>query len=172
MEQTNLLYPQPVRSETDQCRPEQIFFAFEEDFVEENVRCIPMIVRFKLDACGIKLKLSEWSKMTVEERKRLSEMTCADSNDLLHYRYYLQQIILLHTGVAATDLPVDWNPEWENINELPPILKEKLSEFSWFISLRKWRRLNNLQRFVLLKLCRPGHENKNFPKAMKEFGLV
>ncbi|WP_353849846.1 nitrate reductase associated protein, partial [Hydrotalea sp.] len=29
------------------------YFQFEEDFVEENVRCIPMIVRFKMDAVGI-----------------------------------------------------------------------------------------------------------------------
>ena len=34
-------------------------FVFEEDFVEENVRCIPMTVRFKMDAAGIKLKLAE-----------------------------------------------------------------------------------------------------------------
>ncbi|MEO6674638.1 MAG: nitrate reductase associated protein, partial [Ginsengibacter sp.] len=45
-------------------------FKFEEDFVEEGVRCIPMVVRFKLDACGIKLKLSEWSTLIFEERKQ------------------------------------------------------------------------------------------------------
>src|SRR5688572_30077237 len=28
------------------------YFAFEEDFMEENVRCIPMIVRFKMDKSG------------------------------------------------------------------------------------------------------------------------
>jgi hypothetical protein len=29
-----------------------------------------------------------------------------------------------------------------------------------------------LQRFALLKLFRPGHESKNFRKAMIEFGLA
>jgi len=48
----------------------------------------------------------------------------------------------------------------------------KLKEFDWIISLRQWRELSNLQRFVLMKLCKPGHENKNFPKAIKEFGLA
>ena len=37
------------------------YFNFEEDFVEKNIRCIPMIVRFKMDKAGIKLKLAEWS---------------------------------------------------------------------------------------------------------------
>jgi len=31
------------------------YFKFEEDFIEEDVRCIPMIVRFKMDLAGIKL---------------------------------------------------------------------------------------------------------------------
>ena len=51
-------------------------FDFETDFMENNIRCIPMIVRFKLDAIGIKLKLAEWSRFTVEERTRLTEKSC------------------------------------------------------------------------------------------------
>ena len=38
------------------------YFLFEEDFIEKNVRCIPMIVRYKLDTVGIKLQLSQWSR--------------------------------------------------------------------------------------------------------------
>jgi hypothetical protein len=47
-----------------------------------------------------------------------------------------------------------------------------LKESQMSISLAQWKDLNVLQRFALLKLTRPGHENKNFPKAMKEFGLT
>ena len=43
------------------------YFYFEEDFVVDNVRCIPMIIRFKMDAAGIKLRLSEWSRFSVDE---------------------------------------------------------------------------------------------------------
>ena len=52
------------------------YFDFEEDFVEKNIRCIPMIVRFKMDKAGIKLKLTEWSKFSVEERIELSKRPC------------------------------------------------------------------------------------------------
>jgi hypothetical protein len=151
---------------------ETTFFEFEEDFAADNVRCIPMIVRFKLDACGIKLKLSEWSKMTIDERMRLSAMECTTGKEVREYRGYLQQLIAGHTGTAATDLPVDTNPAWANTNKLPVMLVEKLKEFEWHISLQQWKALSNLQRFVLQKLCKPGHENRNFPKAVKEFGLV
>ncbi len=33
------------------------YFHFEEEFMENNMRCIPMIIRFKMDMAGIKLKL-------------------------------------------------------------------------------------------------------------------
>lgn len=39
------------------------FFAFEADFVV-SLGCIPMRVRYKLDTCGIKLKLPQWHQLT------------------------------------------------------------------------------------------------------------
>jgi hypothetical protein len=129
-------------------------------------------VRFKLDACGIKLKLSEWSKMESDERNKLCELECNIDQEFQRYRKYCQQVIFNRTEKEATDLAVEQNPAWANSNELPSLLEEKLKEFSWLISLRRWQSLSNLQRFVLIKLSKPGHENKNFPKAVKEFGLV
>jgi len=52
------------------------YFNFEEDFVEKNIRCIPMIVRFKMDRAGIKLKLDEWSKFSTAERIELGRKPC------------------------------------------------------------------------------------------------
>jgi hypothetical protein len=165
-------YPLLCQAGGNECKEENIFFEFEEDFVEDNVRCIPMVVRFKLDACGIKLKLSEWSKMTTEERNTLTEMACITNEELVQYRNYLRWLIMNHTGTKATELPVELSPLWANTDRLPGMLSEKLAEFNWYVSLQQWQNLSNLQRFALLKLCKPGHENKNFPKAVKEFGLV
>ncbi|MEO6315534.1 MAG: nitrate reductase associated protein [Chitinophagaceae bacterium] len=172
MKENSVLYPRPWQATENESVNENVFFDFEEDFVEDNVRCIPMIVRFKLDACGIKLKLGEWSKMTIDERNVLSFTKLEDINDLLQYRAYLQQIILNHTGLAATNLAVELNPAWTNTTIVPQVIKEKLDEFDGHLPLHRWRNLNNLQRFVLLKLSRQGHENRNFPIAMKEFGLM
>jgi hypothetical protein len=69
------------------------YFRFEADFVEDNVRCIPMIVRFKLDACGIKLKLAQWSKFSPQERKQLSVQPCSTAAAIDAYRLYLQELI-------------------------------------------------------------------------------
>ena len=147
------------------------YFDFEEDFVEENVRCIPMTVRFKMDAAGIKLKLSEWSKFSIEERIELAVKPAATEKEMSAYNQYLSGIIKKYTGDEAAALAINSNPEWADLENIPFKLQEKAMEFDLIISTAQWKQLTNLQRFALLKLFRPGHENKNFPKAIHEFGL-
>jgi hypothetical protein len=148
------------------------YFKFEEDFIEDDVRCIPMIVRFKLDACGIKLKLKEWSRMSTEQRAILADLPCETIFETTSYRVYLRQIIKSITNENATDLKVDHNPQWAQLHEVPMILMEKVKELNLSLSLAQWKGLSTLERFALLKLSSASHENKNFPKAMREFNLA
>ena len=148
------------------------YFMFEEDFMENNIRCIPMIIRFKMDKAGIKLKLSEWNRLSIEEKILLAKLKCSSGEETEHYNKYLKGLIKERTGREATILEVDQNPLWENVSSLPEKLNEILAVFDWQLSIEQWKDLTSLQRFALLKLCRPGHENKNFPKAMKEFKLL
>jgi hypothetical protein len=148
------------------------YFKFEEDFVEDSIRCIPMIARFKLDACGIKLKLSEWSRMNEEERMYVSEYPCSSEEEIRSYRQYIKTLVRIRTSNEAQDMEVDINPGWANAESIPEILVQKLAEQNTNISVKQWQCLNDLQRFVLVKLSRPGHENRKFPIAMREFGLV
>ena len=148
------------------------YFNFEEDFIEKNIRCIPMIVRFKMDKAGIKLKLAEWSRFSVDERIELAKKTCSNEEEAKQYNDYLAGLIKKYTGKKATDLAIDLHPGWADLDEVPALLRDKLKEFGWSIPIEQWEDLTNLQRFALLKLCKQGHESKNFPKAIKEFGLV
>ncbi len=152
--------------------PDIEYFLFEEDFVEKNVRCIPMIVRFKMDHAGIKLKLAEWSRFSVGERIELAKMPCGNEREAGSYNKHLAGLIRKYTGLDATAMTVDKNPAWADVSSVPEMLNKKLEGFGWYISVEQWRELSNLQRFTLLKLCREGHENKNFPRAMKEFKLI
>jgi hypothetical protein len=147
------------------------FFNFEIDFID-SFRCIPMLVRYKLDTSGIKLKLSQWSLMTQDERKQLVNLPCHNEEDIQAYRDYLQKIIFQHTGLALTELPIDPQPPWINETEIPINIENKLQQIGAEISLKQWSALNPLQRFALIKLSQPGHENKNFPKALAEFNLL
>jgi hypothetical protein len=148
------------------------YFDFEEDFVEQNIRCIPMIVRFKMDAAGIKLKLSEWSKFKTEERIELALKSCITPEDIREYNLYLAGLIKKYTQHEATALPINQKPEWAELTKVPTMLEEKIQRQGLGITVDQWKGLSDLQRFALLKLCREGHEHKNFPKAMKEFRLI
>jgi hypothetical protein len=147
------------------------FFQFEADFVD-SLRCIPMQVRMKLDTCGIKLKLTHWHQFTQQERQALVEIPCTTADEIQTYRQYLQQLVIEHTGIPASDLPVDTHPAWMDATTIPASIQEKAQEVGTALTTQQWAALTPAQRFALIKLSRPSHENKNFLPALKEFQLV
>jgi len=146
------------------------FFQFEADFVS-SLRCIPMQVRFKLDTCGVKLKLSHWNQFSPSERQTLVEQPCTTEAEITAYREALQQLVKQHCGAPADTLPIETQPAWMDATT-PPSLQEKTQEVGVTITPQKWAALTPLQRFTLIKLSRPSHENKNFLPALQEFHLT
>ena len=147
------------------------FFQFETDFVE-SLRCVPMQVRLKLDTCGVKLKLTHWHQLNQTERKVLTQMSCTTPEESKIYRDFLQNLLKEKTGAEAKELAIDPHPPWLNTAEIPADVRQKATEFNISITQEQWKALNPLQRFALIKLSRPSHENKNFLPAIKEFGLI
>ncbi len=147
------------------------FFQFEADFVD-SLRCIPMQVRFKLDTCGIKLKLADWNHFTPAERQALIEKGCTTPTEIQAYREFLQHLVQQHTGAPASELPVEPHPAWIDATTIPLSIQEKAQEIGVTVTPQHWVALTPLQRFALLKLSRPSHENKNFLPAMQEFHLL
>jgi hypothetical protein len=144
-------------------------FRFEEDFIEDGIRCVPMAVRYKLDKCGIKLKLAEWSKLNELERRHLAYAECELEEEVIVYRSWLQMAVFRKTGSMPTDLPSLPSQLWLNMESVPEVVEEMLNESDMTLSISQWAGLSILQRFALVKLSRQGHENRNFPLAVKEF---
>lgn len=67
-------------------------FGFERDFAD-TLRCIPMSVRMKLDECGIKLSLRQWSRFNYEDRYELCYLSTASEVDRQRYRQFLKNLI-------------------------------------------------------------------------------
>ena len=147
------------------------FFQFEADFVD-SLRCIPMQVRMKLDTCGIKLKLTHWHQFTQQERQSLVEMSCTTAAEIETYRQYLQHLVIKYTDTSVSELPVDAHPAWMDATTIPPSIQEKTQELGVSLTSGQWAALTPAQRFALIKLSRPSHENKNFLPALKEFQLI
>ncbi|KPQ38528.1 MAG: nitrate reductase associated protein [Phormidium sp.] len=147
-----------------------MFFQFEADFVE-SLRCIPMQVRYKLDTCGVKLKLHHWHQLAARERQGLVDLPCETAQEIAEYREVLRRLVRDRSGETPKDLAVDANPPWFE-ESVPETVQEKGRSLSVEIGDRQWAALTPLQRFALLKLSRPSHENRNFYPALQEFGVV
>ena len=147
-------------------------FAFEDDFVA-TLRCIPMAVRFKLDRCGIKLSLRQWSRFTHDDRRTLLDAPCATEAEAEDYRAMLVELVERRAGEAAKPLPEPPSAAWETPHATPHLVVEHATAKGLRPpSDHEWSRLSVLQRFVLVKLTRDNHDNVNFAPAMREFGLA
>jgi hypothetical protein len=146
------------------------FFQFEADFVD-SLNCIPMQVRYKLDTCGVKLKLVHWNKFPRRFGNNCA-IALATPAEVKDYHDWLHQQVIEQTGTEAKDLAVDENPPWLDTATVPEMVQAKARDFDLTIRVDQWENLSPLQRFALIKLSRSSHENANFIPAMKEFGLA
>ena len=147
------------------------FFQFEADFVAA-LRCIPMQVRYKLDTCGIKLKLQHWHSFSTIQRQKLIDLPCETNKEIQDYRENLRSQVFQYFNTYPSDLPIDKEPAWIQIESIPLSVEQHAQELNFAIALNQWQALTPIQRFALIKLSNSNHENNNFLPALQEFGLM
>lgn len=147
-------------------------FQFEQDKYYA-LRRIPIIMRLKLDLCGIKLTIGDWSKFPRADREQLVAMPYQTPEHIAAIRKRLKELIAACDGESMETEPVEMPAPWNVSDAVPYTVTEYLREHALPVpSLQQWSNLSDLQRFALLKLTRQGHENKKLPLALKEFGLA
>jgi hypothetical protein len=125
-----------------------------------------------LDLSGLKVQVSQWQALTQPEQEILGNLPFASDEQLRHFRDTVKRVVLERSGIPATDLAVEGDPTWEDKTTIPRRLQEKAVQVGCELTLERWAALTSLQRFALIKLVRPGHENHNFVPALREFRLV
>lgn len=147
-------------------------FEFESDFVA-SLRCIPMAVRFKLDRCGVKLSLRQWSRLTAEDRRALLQSVCQAEQEVAAYRQLVLDFVMARVGETSAMLDHGLVEKWSAMGPPPRRLADHArSQGLAPPTEAQWIGLTDLERFALLKLSRDNHDNVNFRPAMAEFGLV
>lgn len=148
-----------------------ICFGFEADFTSD-LRCIPMAVRRKLDLAGVKLKLQHWSELGEAERSKL----LAWPDDAAAIEALREHLLARTAGLSAgraKELPRPGGHDpWQQSDQLPEVLAASCAQLGIRLRARGWAELTELQRFALVKLSHPGHEHRNLPRALAEFGLL
>jgi hypothetical protein len=147
-------------------------FDFEADFARD-LRCIPMVVRFKLDRCSVKLSLRQWARIGATQRFALADRPCDTMNEVTAYRNELLRLIDACDAGEPVLLPENNLARyWSDTSTVSARIAEMIAALGLPpLTVSAWAGLSTLQRFALLKLTRPGHDNENFLPAMREFGL-
>jgi hypothetical protein len=147
-------------------------FGYEQDKYYP-LRRIPMVMRLKLDLCGIKLAIGDWSKFSRDEREALVMMPYATQSDIAAIRKRLQELIAAYQGDSTETAAVGKDAPWADTFAVPDSVSKQIQALGIpGPTPEQWAGLTDLQRFALLKLTREGHENKKLPLALNEFGLV
>ncbi len=145
-------------------------FKFEEDFYGQ-LKCIPFSTRHKLDLAGVKLSLKSWNLFSEEDRNRFCEMPAEGSNA---GRYREALVSLLEKFgepvkfMEASQLESE-KTQWGNLSLVPADVTAKLSQLGPALTVEDWKKLDDLQRFVLFKLSQGKHDHANLGPALKEF---
>lgn len=141
-------------------------FAFEHDFVG-TWRCIPLCVRRKLDLIGLKLKLNHWLAMSQEQRQQLVDWD-DQPQALAAMAEHCRSLTRAMADGEAKALPPACEEPWQ----IPTAVAEQVAEAAQVrqvsLSLAQWHKLNELERFALCKLARPGHDHHNLEAAFSE----
>lgn len=150
-------------------------FNFEQDG-RYALRRIPMIMRFNLDACGIRVSLSTWNVLCHEEREMLIALPCSSPSERHAYHQRMIAMLNVHTSnpdVAIESVDIEEMPAWQQLSIIPQQVIDRMAELSLPVpTLEQWQFLGDLQRFALIKLTRSGHKNDNLLPALKEFELA
>ena len=145
-------------------------FRFEADFAAD-LRCLPMAVRRKLDLAGVKLKLPQWHGLTPGERQRLLEWGDGAAAIQALRAWLLERSATLPGGTAGSLEPAT-QAAWQQGEGWPAVVRRSCEQLHLPVWEEDWRELDELQRFALVKLSHPGHEHRNLPRALAEFGLL
>lgn len=141
-------------------------FGFEQDFVG-SWRCIPLCLRRKLDLVGLKLKLNHWLELSHKQRQQLVDWP-DHPEALAELQEALQQWTRPMADGEAKPLPPAVDEAWQQGTRVPQEVAKAALQRSVALTSHQWGALNELERFALCKLARPGHDHPNFKAALDE----
>lgn len=143
-------------------------FEFERH-LRTSLRRFPLVVRYKLDACGAQIALEDWQRLSLAERGLLVAHPIGTPGQRATYLKTLDQIVSQRCGRLATRIaPAPLDPFGDAMAVPEQIEAQCRRDGVVPISLAQWRGLSPLAHYSLLKLSRPEHRNRGFRDLLME----
>jgi len=139
----------------------------------DNLKFMPMIVRFHLDQLGLRISFAQWQALSYDDRRLLARFP-ADGNAQTTADFGRALTTMLHTHAQAEAEPFapEASPAWQGVTAVPDdVLRQTQLAHLVAPSVTQWAKLAPFQRYVLCKLSRKPEVHRDFVPAMHEFGL-
>src|SRR6478735_214438 len=94
-------------------------FGFEVES-SDNLRFIPLAVRFNLDRFGMRITLDQWQQLPYDDRALLARFPVEDDAELeKNFDLALEEMLKTHANAAPEKIPRDLEPVWAHADAVP-----------------------------------------------------
>jgi hypothetical protein len=135
-----------------------------------DLSLIPLSIRYKLDRAEIKLHLTQWQKISLDDRQRLLDTPCGTATEITVYRALLLELIERYFSAPPTSHPLTSDEPWADSSRWPQVVIEQSEKQSTALPpVEKWQALSEIDRHALFVLGRSKHAHAEFIAAMVLF---
>ncbi|MBV8054896.1 MAG: hypothetical protein JO071_06615 [Deltaproteobacteria bacterium] len=142
-------------------------FDFEAE-VYESLSCVPMAARRKLDRLGLKISLEQWQRLSRSERLMICHAPASMPDECEVLRSFIDEVTVARSGLPPRPLSDESRKEAEPAAQPPPALVANASKLGVVLSAREWERLDDDERYALIKLGGLTQPSHNFKAALHE----
>lgn len=142
-------------------------FQFEAD-VFQDLSCVPMAVRRKLDRVGLKVGLDQWKALDPGERLAICHLPADSREECDVVDTFVREAVRRHSGVEPKPLNSEQRAGAEPPGEVPAQLVERAREAGVTLGSYEWSRLDDDERYALIKLGAGTNVSHNLRAALEE----
>lgn len=143
-------------------------FKFEGEIPEE-LDCVPMAVRRKLDRVGIKLGLDDWKEMGRGERLALCHLPTNLEEECETMRVFIREAVQRRGAAEPRTLSEAERRSAEPPEAAPETLVERAQALGFALGEAEWDKFDSDQRYALMKLGAGESASHDLAAALTEF---
>jgi hypothetical protein len=140
-----------------------------EDEVHQSLSCVPMAVRRKLDRIGLKIGLTQWQQLGHGERLAVCHLPVDSVEEQEVARIFIREAVQTRSGGVLTELPDDVRGSATPPGSPPAMLVAHARAAGVTLGQPEWSRLDDDERYALIKLGGSAIPSHNLTAALNEF---
>lgn len=143
-------------------------FQFEAE-IYQSLSCVPMQARRKLDAVGIKVGLAQWQQLGRGERLMICHAPANSPEECDALKLFIREATMARAGSPPKELSEEVRRGAMPPQAPPAQLIAHARELGTDLTQEKWNKLDDDERYALVKLGNVERPSHNLKSALAEF---